>query len=43
MNTRGHNDLLEACYRDLGRAAFINDLIFSAVVVGIIVVLWGFA
>lgn len=38
---RGHNDLLEAAYRDLGRAAFYNDLIVVAVCAAVIVVLWS--
>ena len=38
---RGHNDLLDACYRDLGRAAFRADLIFALACVAIIVILWS--
>ena len=37
---RGPNLLLEAAYRNMGRAAFRNDLIFTAVCIGLIVILW---
>lgn len=43
MNPRGQNDLLDTAYRDLGRAAFRADLIFTALILGAIGLLWCFA
>lgn len=38
----GHNHLLEAVYRDLGRAAFRNDLLVCALILSVTVIVWRF-
>lgn len=40
---RGQNDLLDACYRDLSRAAFRAELIFTGLILGGLGLWWCFA
>lgn len=37
----GRNELLDAAYRNLGRAAFHNDLIVTAIIAVVIVAIWS--